>query len=150
MRYGFYAVGNEPPLIFEAHLGMLRPANRMAEEAMKEIHGKVSVTIKGGQANQRRRSLYWACAHVVTPILNDLHNLTLTEAELHDITRDKFGMFDELALPSGQVLKRYYSTSNRAMNESARSEYTNRALDLWSRWIGVDATTLRNEGERER
>ena len=140
-------MGNEPPLIFEAHLGMLRPANRMAEEAMKEIRGKVSITIKGGQANQRRRSLYWACAHVVTPILNDLHNLTLTEAELHDITRDKFGMFDEMVLPSGQVLKRYHSTSNRAMTENARSEYTNRALDLWSRWIGVDVTTLRREGE---
>lgn len=135
------------PLIFEAHLGMLRPANRMAEEAMREVRGKVTVTIKGGQANQRRRSLFWACAHVVTPILNDMHNLTLTEAELHDITRDKLGMFDEIALPSGQVLKRYHSTSNRAMTESARSEYTNRALELWSRWIGVDVTTLRREGE---
>jgi len=126
---------------------MLRPANRMAEEAMREVRGKVTVTIKGGQANQRRRSLFWACAHVVTPILNDMHNLTLTEQELHDITRDKLGMFDEIALPSGQVLKRYHSTSNRAMNESARSDYTNRALELWSRWIGVDATTLRREGE---
>ena len=143
-------MGNDPPMLFEARLGGLFPANRMAEETMKETRGKVTVTIKGGQANQRRRSLYWACANLVCPILNDKHNLTLTEQELHDITRDKFGMFDEIALPSGQVLKRYHSTSNRAMNESARSEYTNRALDLWSRWIGIDATTLRDEGERER
>lgn len=141
-------MSDHPPLIFESHLGMLRPANRMAEEAMKEIRGKVSVTIKGGQANQRRRSLYWACAHVVTPILNDLHNLTLTEAELHDVTRDKFRMFDEVVLPSGQVLKRYHSTSNRAMNEQARADYTTRALQLWSTWCGIDVTALRDEASR--
>lgn len=138
---------SEPPLIFEARLGGLFPANRMAEEAMREVKGRVQVQIKGGTANQRRRGLYWVCAGVVVQILNDLHTLTLTEKELHDITRDKFGMFNEVALPSGQVLKRYHSTSNRAMTENARSEYTNRALDLWSRWIGVDVTTLRKEGE---
>ena len=141
-------MSDQPPLIFESHLGMLRPANRMAEEAMKEIRGKVTVTIKGGQANQRRRSLYWACAHVVTPILNDMHNLTLTEAELHDITRDKFGMFNEMHLPSGQSVKRYHSTSNRSMNENARADYTTRALGLWSTWTGVDVTALRDEAAR--
>lgn len=140
-------MGNEPPLIFEAHLGMLRPANRMAEEAMKEIRGKVSVTIKGGQANQRRRGLYWACAHIVVELLNNAHNMTLTEADLHDITRDKFRMYDEIKLPSGEVLRKRHSTSNRAMNEAARAEYTTRALGLWSKWCGVDVDTLRREGE---
>ena len=138
---------SEPPLIFEAHLGMLRPANRMAEEAMKEIRGRVSVTIKGGQANQRRRGLYWSCAHIVVDLLNNAHNMTLTEADLHDITRDKFRMYDEIKLPSGEVLRKRHSTSNRAMNEAARAEYTTRALGLWSKWCGVDVDTLRREGE---
>lgn len=140
-------MGNEPPLIFEAHLGMLRPANRMAEEAMKEIRGKVSITIKGGQANQRRRGLYWSCAGIVVELLNNAHNMTLTEADLHDITRDKFRMYDEIKLPSGEVLRKRHSTSNRAMNEAARAEYTTRALGLWSKWCGVDVDTLRREGE---
>ena len=140
-------MSDQPPLIFEAHLGMLRPANRMAEEAMKEIHGRVSVTIKGGQANQRRRGLYWACAHIVVELLNNAHNMTLTEADLHDITRDKFRMYDEIKLPSGEVLRKRHSTSNRAMNEAARAEYTTRALGLWSKWCGVDVDTLRREGE---
>lgn len=140
-------MGNEPPLIFEAHLGMLRPANRMAEEAMKEIRGRVSVTIKGGQANQRRRGLYWSCAHIVVDLLNNAHNMTLTEADLHDITRDKFRMYDEIKMPSGEVLRKRHSTSNRAMNEAARAEYTTRALGLWSKWCGVDVDTLRREGE---
>ena len=32
---------------------MLAPANRMAQEAMAEIKGRVRVEIKGGTANQR-------------------------------------------------------------------------------------------------
>lgn len=139
---------SEPPLIFEAYLGMLRPANRMAEEAMREVKGRVQVQIRGGTANQRRRGLYWVCAGIVVQILNDLHNLTLTEKELHDITRDKFGMYDEMHLPSGQSVKRYHSTSNRSMNESARADYTTRALGLWSTWCGVDVTALREEASR--
>lgn len=139
---------NDPPLIFEVRLGMLKPANRMAEEAMREIKGRVRVEIKGGTANQRRRGLYWSCAGIVVQILNDLHTMTLTEKELHDITRDKFGMYDEIKLPSGDVHKRYHSTSNRAMNEAARAEYTTRALGLWSKWTGVDITTLRDEALR--
>jgi hypothetical protein len=136
-------------MIFEARLGMLKPANRMAEEAMKVVQGRVRVEIKGGVANQRRRGLYWSVAALVAPILNDLHNLTLTEAELHDITRDKFGMYDEQKLPSGDSFKRYHSTSNRAMNEADRAAFTDRALRLWSTWTGVDVTTLKREAENE-
>jgi len=141
-------VTNDPPLIFEVRLGGLFPANRMAEEAMREVKGRVRVEIKGGTANQRRRGLYWDCAGIVVQILNDLHTMTLTEKELHDITRDKFGMYDAITLPSGDIHKRYHSTSNRAMNESARAEYTTRALGLWSKWTGVDVTTLRDEASR--
>lgn len=141
-------MSNSPPLMFEAHLGGLFPANRMAEEAMREVKGRVSVTIKGGRANQGRRGLYWACAALVAPILNDLHGMTLTEAELHDITLDKFGMYDSFTLPIGDTFKRYHSTSNRAMNEADRAAYTDKALQLWSTWCGIDVTTLRNEGEK--
>lgn len=140
-------MGNEPPLIFEARLGGLFPANRMAEEVMREVKGRVQVQIKGDTANQRRRGLYWACAHIVVDLLNNAHNMTLTEADLHDITRDKFHMYDEIKLPSGEVLRKRHSTSNRSMNESARAEYTTRALGLWSKWCGVDVDTLRREGE---
>ncbi len=140
-------MGNEPPLIFEARLGGLFPANRMAEEAMREVKGRVQVQIKGGTANQRRRGLYWSCAGIVVELLNNAHNMTLTEADLHDITRDKFRMYDEIKLPSGEVLRKRHSTSNRAMNEAARAEYTTRALGLWSKWCGVDVDTLRREGE---
>lgn len=133
------------PLLFETHLGMLRPANAAAETAMREIKGRVRVEIKGGVANQRRRGLYWSVAALVVPILNDLHGMTLDEDDLHDITRDKLKLYDEIKLPSGEVHRKRRSTSNRAMAEHERAEFTNRALDLWSTWIGIDAVTLTEE-----
>lgn len=137
-----------PPLIFEPHLGMLRPVNRAAVEAMRETTGRVHVTMKGGRANQRRRSLYWSVAALVVPLLNDAHGLTLDEQDLHDITRDKLRMYEEIPLPSGDTLRKRRSTSNRAMIEADRAAFTDKALALWSTWTGVDVTTLRAEAER--
>jgi len=136
------------PLYFEARLGMLKPANRAAEEAMREITGTVRATLTGGKANQRRRSLYWVLVSIVTPILNDMHNLTLTDDDLHDIMRDKLGMFDEVTLPSGDVHRKRWSTSNRAMNEADRADYLNKCISIWSTWTGVDVNTLTAEAQR--
>lgn len=138
-------MSDRAPLLFETRLGMLKPANAAAENAMREIKGRVRVEIKGGVANQRRRGLYWAVAALVVPILNDLHNLTLDDQDLHDITREKLRLYDEIILPSGEVHHKLKSTSNRAMNEAERAEFTDRALHLWSAWIGVDVATLREE-----
>lgn len=140
-------MSDTPPLMFETRLGMLKPTNRAAEEAMREIKGRVRVEIKGGTANQRRRGLYWSVAALVVPILNDLHGMTLDEQDLHDITRKKLRLYDEQRLPSGEIHYKLKSTSNRAMNEAERAAFTDRALHLWSTWTGVDVTTLRQEAE---
>jgi len=137
---------DKPPLLFDAHLGMLRPANAVASDAMREIKGRVTVEIKGGNANQRRRGLYWLVAALVVPLLNQAHNMTLDEQDLHDITRQKLGVGKWIELPSGDRRFKPASTSNRAMNEHERAEYTDRALALWATWTGVDVTTLRAEG----
>jgi predicted thioredoxin/glutaredoxin len=133
------------PLLFETRLGMLKPANAVAEAAMREIKGRVRIEIKGGVANERRRGLYWSVAALVVPLLNDQFAMTLDESDLHDITRTKLKLYDEQRLPSGEVYRKLRSTSNRAMNEAERAEYTDRALQLWSTWCGVDVTTLRAE-----
>ena len=140
-------MADRAPLMFESHLGMLRPANRAAEEALRDIAGRVRVTMTGGKANQRRRGLYWSVAALVVPLLNQAHGLTLDEDDLHDITRDKLKLYDEIKLPSGDVLRKRRSTSNRAMHEADRAEFTDRALHLWSVWTGVDVGTLRDEAE---
>lgn len=136
------------PLYFTARLGGLFPANAAAEDAMKEITGTVRATLTGGKANQRRRSLYWVLVSIVTPILNDMHGMTLTDDDLHDIMRDKLGMYQELTLPSGEVHRKRHSTSNRAMNEADRAEYLNKCIAIWSTWTGIDVSTLTAEAER--
>lgn len=141
-------MSDKAPLFFETHLGMLRPANAAAQTAMAEIKGRVRVEIKGGVANQRRRGLYWSVAALVVPLLNDAHGLTIDEQDLHDITRQKLRLYDEVMLPSGEVHHKLRSTSNRAMNEAERADFTTRALALWSTWTGVNVTTLRAEAER--
>lgn len=141
-------MADKAPLYFDAKLGGLFPASAAAEEAMQEIKGRVVVKITGGKANQRRRSLYWSVAALVVPLLNQKFQMTLDEDDLHDITRDKLKLYNEIKLPSGEVHRKRRSTSNKAMNEAERSQYTTRALELWSTWTGVDVTTLRDEAER--
>lgn len=141
-------MSNSAPLFFEARLGGLFPANRVAEEAMAEISGRVRVAITGGKANQRRRNLYWALVGIVTPLLNERYQMTLTEQDTHDIMRDKLGMFDEVTLPSGDVHRKRWSTSNRAMNEADRADYLNKCISIWSTWTGVDVNTLTAEAQR--
>jgi hypothetical protein len=135
------------PLLFETRLGGLFPANKVAEEAMREIKGRVSVEIKGGRANQRRRGLYRVVLDLAVPLLNERYNLTLNEDDLHDILRTKLHLYDEIKLPSGEVHRKLKSTSNRAMNEADRAAYTDAALRLLSVWTGVDVLTLKTEAE---
>lgn len=140
-------MSDRAPMLFDVRLGGLFPANAKAEEAMREIKGRVAVEIKGGKANQRRRGLYWSVASLVVPLLNDAYNMTIDEDDLHDITRDKLKYYNEIELPSGEVHRKRKSTKNTAMNEAERAEYTDKALHLWSTWTGVDVTTLREEAE---
>jgi hypothetical protein len=140
-------MSDKAPLYFTARLGGLFPASAAAEEAMQEIKGRVAVKITGGKANQRRRSLYWSVASLVVPLLNQQFQMTLDEDDLHDITRDKLKLYDEIKLPSGEVHRKRRSTSNRAMNEADRAAYTTRALELWSTWTGVNVLTLQQEVE---
>ncbi len=141
-------MADKAPLYFESRLGGLFPANAVAETAMQEINGRVRVEIKGGVANQRRRGLYRVVLEIAVPLLNQQYNLTLDEDDLHDILRDKLKLYDDIILPSGEVHRKRKSTSNRAMNEADRADYTNRAFDLLSTWTGVDVSVLRKEAEQ--
>ena len=141
-------MSDKSPLYFTRRLGMLVPANRAAEEALKDVNGTVRVTMTGGKGNQRRRGLYWVTVGLVVPILNQMHQMTLTEDDMHDIMRDKFRMYDETVLPSGEVHRKRWSTSDRAMSEPDRAEYLNKCLSVWSTWTGIDVTTLREESQR--
>ena len=138
-------MADKAPMLFRPHLGMLAPANAKAREAMPDIKGTVTVEIRGGQANQRRRGLYWSVCALVVPLLNERYTMMLDEDDLHDITRDKLKLYDEVTLPSGDIHRKRRSTRNRAMSEPERAEFTTKALALWSTWTGVPVETLRRE-----
>ena len=138
---------DEAPLIFAAKLGGLFPVNPAAKEAMQGIDGQCVIKITRANRNQRRRSLYWIVCGIVSGLLNDLHNLTLTDNDLHDITRRKLQVFNKIELPSGEEYIKLRSTSDRAMTEPERAAYTTKAFAMWSQWIGVPVETLTREAE---
>ena len=140
-------MADQAPLIFERRLGMLSPVNPAAHAAVEAIEGRCVVKITRANRNQRRRSLYLIVVGIVAGILNDMHDTTLTDDDLHDIIRKKLKMYDEIPLPSGEVHIKLRSTSDKAMTEPERAEFTNRAFHVFSLWTGVDAETLRREGE---
>ncbi len=135
------------PLIFTKRLGGLFPVNPAARAAVEAVEGRCVVKITRATRNQRRRSLYWIVAGIVTGLLNDMHGLTLTDNDLHDLTRKKLGLVERIALPSGEVFERLRSTSDRAMQEPERAAYTTKAFAVWSAWVGVPVDTLTNEAE---
>ncbi len=136
---------DQAPLIFERKLGMLSPVNPAAREALQAIEGRCVVRITSARRNQRRRSVYWIVTGLVADLLNDAHDLTLTDDDLHDIIRTKLRMYDEVALPSGEVHRKLRSTSDKAMTEPERAEFMNRAFHVYSMWTGVEVETLRRE-----
>jgi hypothetical protein len=140
-------MSDEAPLIFAAKLGGLFPVNPAAKEALQGVQGQCVVKITRATRNQRRRSLYWIVCGIVAGLLNDMHELTLSEIDLHDITRRKLGVYETVTLPSGEEYIKLRSTSDRAMSEPDRAVYTTKAFDMWSKWIGVPVETLTREAE---
>ncbi len=138
-------MADEAPLIFEPRLGMLSPVNPAAREAMEAIQGRVSIKVSGMRRNQRRRGLYWIVTGLVADLLNDAHDLALTDNDLHDIIRKKLRLYDEVTLPSGEVHIKLRSTSDKAMTEAERADFTTRAFDVYSKWTGVEVDVLRRE-----
>jgi len=140
-------MAEQAPLIFAPRLGGLYPVNPAAREAMKGVAGQVTIKITRATRNQRRRSLYWVVTGIVADLLNDMHQMTLTENDLHDMIRKKLGYYDEINLPSGDVHIKLRSTSDKAMAEPERAVFTDRAFKVYSAWLGVPVDTLIEEGK---
>lgn len=136
-----------PPCLFVKRLGGLYPANSEASAALSGVTGKCVVRLTAASRNQRRRSLYWIVVGIVAAIMNDLHSIDMTDAELHDNARRRLGYVTYLDLPGGRV-ERLRSTSDKAMDEPTRAIYTNKAFDAFARWTGIPVETLIEEGRK--
>lgn len=144
-------MADEPPLIFRKVLGSLRPANRAAEEALAAIDDKpVRVRMTRTSGNVRRNGLYWACLGVAAPMLSErIEGDALNAEMLHRILKDRAGLVRVITLPSGDVIKDYDSTSFAKMPENERARFVDWSLETLSKWLGVNVTDLRREGEAQ-
>jgi hypothetical protein len=141
-------MSDQPPLLFTRRLGLLAPANRAAEEAVREIEGTVRVEIKQMRGNARRMSLYWVALGIAAPMLEERLDGPLTVNMLHRIMKRRGGLAKPVTLPSGEIEWDYDSISFHKMTEIERSKFITWALETLSGWLGCDVTELRHEAER--
>ena len=139
------------PLTFRRVLGSLRPVGPAAEAALSAIGDDiVRIDIKRMRGNVRRNALYWSCLSVAAPMLSErVEGDALTPELLHRVLKDRAGLVRLIKLPSGDVLKDYDSTSFAKMAEPERAAFIDFALATLSKWLSVDVTDLRREGEAQ-
>lgn len=132
------------PLIFKKSFGALRPGNKPAEDALRTVaDGKsVCVRITGITANQRRRAWYWLMLQVAAEALSDRTGDPWDSSLLHVELKRVLKLGDEFTTPSGRVVFKARSTSNRAMPELERSQWTSRCAAVLSRWLEVPVEDL--------
>jgi hypothetical protein len=137
---------DKPPLLGKVQFGRIVPMNGPARLAMKAAEGlEVRFEIKRSGANQRRRGFYWVMLDVASEALTDRAGVPMDAELLHDVLKRKLKLGEEFVLPSGEVVFKPRSTSNRAMTEPERARWTDRCVNVLSHWLGVEVTELMNE-----
>lgn len=138
-------MSEQAPLLFAKQLGSLRPMNKAAEAALKAVEGTCRVRITKVSRNQRRRAYYWILLSVAAQALHDRHDIDLDAELLHDVLKRKLGLGTEIVLPSGEVVFKPRSTSDKAMSEVERAAWLDRVSMALARWLGVPVQTLLDE-----
>lgn len=136
---------DSPPLLFTRRLGSLVPANKAAEAALRVVEGACRVRITGVRRNQRRRAYYWIVLDVAAQALQDNHDIPMDAELLHETLKRKLRLGTEITLPSGEVIFKPQSTSDKAMTEPERARWTDRVSNVLATWLGVPVETLLDE-----
>ena len=137
-------MADEPPLFFERRLGGLFPANPAAEQALSAVSGKVRVKITRTQGNNKRIALYWIVLGLSAPMLDEVAP-GITDALLHKVLKDRYGLVKIVRLPSGEEIKDYDSISFHSMTEPERAAYITWSFETLSKWLGVSVDELTKE-----
>lgn len=145
-------MADREPILFRRAFGALRPATPAAEEILKTLPDKpVRIEIKGVRGSTKRMALYWCCLKVACEQLSDAVEGQMTPRLLHRYLKRKLGLSAPVVSKrTGEILD-YDDESIRfeAMPENERARYIDQALELLSRWIGTDITTLRSEAQAQ-
>lgn len=141
-------MSDKPPLLFKVEFGRLAPANTFATEAVKALVGQVRVEIKRSGANERRRGFYWTMLDVAAGALTDATGFPFDQELLHKELKERLKLGEEYTTPSGHVIFKARSTSNKAMTEDERARWTDRCARALSLWIGCEVAELMDEVRR--
>lgn len=142
-------MADQAPLFFERRLGGLFPACPAAEKALASIDGRVRVKISRTRGNNKRIALYWVVLGIAAPILSEQCSGDAIDDEmLHDILKDRRGLYTTTVLPSGEVVKNYRSISFHQMDEVERAKFIDWAFATLSKWLGVPVETLTEEARK--
>lgn len=141
-------MSDKPPLVFTPRFGALHPVNSAAKEAFKNLVGDCRVEIKRTGANERRRGFYWVMLDVAAEALTDRTGFHFDQETLHNELKRRLGLGEEYKTPSGHVIFKPASTSNRAMTEPERARWTDRCANILSHWLGVPIADLMDEARR--
>lgn len=140
-------MSDRAPLFFVKRLGGLYPACPAAETALAAVDGKVRVKLTRTQGNNKRIALYWIVLGLCAPMLSEKCSGDAIDDEmLHDILKDRKGLYTMTVLPSGEIVKNYRSISFHTMTEDERSAFINWAFETLSKWLDVPVETLIEEG----
>lgn len=137
-----------PPMFFRKHLGALRPANPAAEKAIAAIDGNspIRVEIKQTKGNQGRMALYWIVLAKAAEALTDIcEGDALDDQMLHQVLKDRRGLYTTTTLPSGEVLKNYRSIGFAKMTENERTAYVDWAFQTLAKWLKCSVDDLTKE-----
>lgn len=140
-------MADEQPLLFRKSAigGKLEPVNAAAADAVRAIQGTCRVRITRVTANQRRRALYWVILQVAAEALSDRTDAHLDAELLHDLLKRKLMLGEEIRLPSGDVIFKPRSTSDKSMSEPDRARWLERCSGVLANWLGVPMATLLDE-----
>jgi hypothetical protein len=134
------------PLFFERKLGGLFPACPAAEKALSAVQGRVRVKISRTRGNNKRIALYWIVLGICAPLLSEkCSGDAIDDDLLHDILKDRRGLYTTTVLPSGEIVKNYRSISFHKMDEVERAKYIDWAFETLSKWLDVPVETLTEE-----
>ena len=140
-------MADEAPLFFERRLGGLYPACPAAEKALAAVQGRVRVKITRTRGNNKRIALYWIVLGIAAPLLSEKCSGDAIDDEmLHDILKDRRGLYTTTVLPSGEIVKNYRSISFHQMDEVERAKFIDWAFETLGKWLDVPVETLIEEG----
>jgi hypothetical protein len=142
-------MADSPPLFFERRLGGLFPACPAAEKALAAVQGRVRVKITRSRGNNKRIALYWIVLGIAAPMLSEQCSGDAIDDEmLHDILKDRRGLYTTSVLPSGEIVKNYRSISFHQMDEVERAKFIDWAFETLSKWLDVPVGTLTEEARK--